>query len=265
MGSENMPKIEKTKEKKNKIKKKKKHIFLKIILWTFLIFFLLVVGLFAGVIASINSGAGALSKADFEINKFTTYIYDINGNEYTTVNSGENRTYVSISEVSPYLPKAFISIEDERFETHKGIDVKRTTAATIKFIMNKLFKVGEADFGGSTITQQVIKKVTGEDDRSALRKAREIVRAIQLEQWLSKDEIIELYMNLIYLGEGSYGVEAASYTYFDKSASDLSIAECALIGGLAQAPEGYNPFKYPEKAKQRQLLVLNKMYELRLY
>ena len=250
---------------KNRNKKKKKHsgwrIFFRIIFWLILIGILLAVGLFAGFIYSIKNGAGELSKADFEISKFTTYIYDKDGNEYTSVNSGENRTYASLSEVSPYLPKAFIAIEDERFETHHGIDVKRTTAATVKYILNKVFHIGEADFGGSTITQQVIKKVTGEEDRSSTRKAREIVRAIQLEQWLSKDQIIELYMNLIYLGEGAYGVETAAYTYFDKSASDLTIAECALIGGLAQAPEGYNPYKYPEKARARQLLVLNKMYE----
>lgn len=241
-------------------KKKKKHIVLKIILWTMLVGILVLVGLGAGFISSIMNGAGALSKADFEINKFTTYIYDKDGNEYTTINSGENRTYASLSECSPYLPKAFISIEDERFETHCGIDIKRTLGATVKYVLSKL-KIGKASYGGSTITQQVIKKVTGEEDRDAKRKIREIVRAIQLEKWLSKDQIIELYMNLIYLGEGSYGVEAASHVYFDKNASDLSIAECALIGGLAQAPEGYNPYKYPEKAKNRQLLVLKKMYE----
>lgn len=248
--------MSKDKEKK----KKKKRIVLKIILWTILIVSLILIGLFAGFVSSIVDGAGALSKADFEINKFTTYIYDKDGNEYTTVNSGENRTYASLSECSPYLSKAFIAIEDERFETHNGIDVKRTLGATVKYVLSK-FGIGKASYGGSTITQQVIKKVTGEDERDAKRKVREIVRAIQLEKWLSKDQIIELYMNLIYLGEGSYGVEAASYIYFDKSASELTIAECALIGGLAQAPEGYNPYKYPEKAKNRQLLVLSKMLE----
>lgn len=245
---------------KKKRKKKKKHVILKAILWTILIGLLLAIGLFAGFIYSIINGAGALSKADFEISKFTTYIYDKDGNEYTTVNSGENRTYASLSEVSPYLPEAFIAIEDERFESHKGIDIKRTAGATFKFILSK-FGIGKASYGGSTITQQVIKKVTEDDDREWTRKVREIVRAIQLEQWLSKEQIIELYMNLIYLGEGSYGVEMAAHTYFDKTANDLTIAECALIAGLAQAPEGFNPYKYPEKAKTKQLLVLNKMYE----
>ena len=159
-------------------KKKKKHIVLKIILWTMLVGILILVGLGAGFISSIMNGAGALSKADFEINKFTTYIYDKDGNEYTTINSGENRTYASLSECSPYLPKAFISIEDERFETHCGIDIKRTLGATVKYVLSKL-KIGKASYGGSTITQQVIKKVTGEEDRDAKRKIREIVRAFK--------------------------------------------------------------------------------------
>ena len=253
------------KNKLNRNKKKKKNGILKKIMKIFLILFLLatliIIGLGIGCVYSVINGAGELSKADFEISKFTTYIYDKNGDIYATLNSGENRTYASISEISPYLPKAFIAIEDERFKEHFGIDIKRTTGATIKWLLSKL-GIGSASYGGSTITQQVIKKVTGEEDRSWDRKAREIIRAIQLEQWLSKNQIIELYMNLIYLGEGSYGVETAAYTYFNKSADELTIAECALIAGLAQAPEGRNPYKYPEKAKSRQELVLGKMLEL---
>lgn len=259
-----MPSNEKEKKVKKTKKYKKRGFFrklLKFILIMFLLLILICAGLIIGLIFSIQNGAGALSKEDFEINNFTTYVYDKDGNIYTTLTGSENRTYASLSEVSEYLPKAFIAIEDERFESHKGVDIKRTFGATVKYILSK-FGVGSSDYGGSTITQQVIKKVTGEDDRSALRKAKEIIRAFQLETWLSKDQIIELYMNLIYLGEGSYGVESAAYTYFNKSADELSIAECALIAGLAQAPEGYNPYNYPEKAKTKQKLVLGKMYEL---
>jgi len=260
-------KIENTSNKKSTKgkKKKKRHIFRKFFKFIFILILLgllACVGLVIGLVFSIQNGAGALSKEDFEISNFTTYVYDINGNEYTTLTGSENRTYASLSEVSPYLPAAFISIEDERFEDHMGIDIKRTAGATAKYIMSKL-GIGKSSYGGSTITQQVIKKVTGEEDRSSLRKAKEIIRALQLETWLSKDQIIELYMNLIYLGDGAYGVEAAAYTYFDKSADELTIAECALIAGLAQAPEGYNPYRYPEKAKTRQELVLGKMYELK--
>ncbi len=247
-----MPK--KTKKKKSG---KKKFSFWKVFFITILVCIIIGIALAVGFIMSILNGAGALSKADFEISNFTTIIYDKYGEEYVSLYSSENRLYSSLSEMSPYLPKAFIAIEDERFESHFGIDIKRTGAAVLKWVTT-----GNSSFGGSTITQQLIKKVTEDDDRSWQRKAREIVRAIQVEQWLSKDQIIELYMNLIYLGSGAYGVEVASYTYFNKSAADLDIAEAALIGGLAQAPEGYNPYVYPEKAKKRQELVLGKMKEL---
>lgn len=240
-----------------KKRRKKKHPILKAILILFLIVMIAGIGLIIGFVQSVVNGAGALVKEDFEISQFTTTIYDKNGNVYTQLYSEENRSYVSLSEMSPYLKEAFISIEDERFETHFGIDVKRTGAAVFKWITT-----GNSNFGGSTITQQLIKKVTKDDDRSWQRKAREIVRAVQLEQWLSKDQIIELYMNIIYLGEGAYGVEKAAYTYFNKSAEDLTIAECALIAGLAQAPEGKNPYNYPDSAKARQELVLGKMLEL---
>lgn len=254
-----MPNVEKSnKDKKNTKgkKKKKSHKVLKVFLFTILIMILIGLGLIVGFVMSILNGAGALSKSDFEISNFTTVIYDKYGEEYASLYSSENRFYSSYNEMSPYLPKAFIAIEDERFETHFGIDVKRTGAAIVKFITT-----GNSDFGGSTITQQLIKRVTEDNDRSWQRKAREIVRAIQLETWLSKQQIIELYMNIIYLGEGAYGVETAAYTYFNKSASELTIAEAALIAGLAQAPEGRNPYVNPESAKARQELVLGKMKE----
>ena len=244
-------------KRKKKGKKKKKHRILKVFLLFILILFLMGIGLVVGIVSSILNGAGELPLSDFEINNFTTIIYDKNGNEYASLYSSENRLYAPLNEMSPYLPKAFIAIEDERFETHFGIDIKRTGAAAVKFLTT-----GNSDFGGSTITQQLIKKATNDDDRSWQRKVREIVRAIQLEQKMSKDQIIELYMNMIYLGEGAYGVETASYTYFNKSAKDLTIAECALIAGLTQSPEGRNPYKNPESAKARQELVLGKMLEL---
>lgn len=241
----------------NKRKRKKKHPILKAILILILVGIIAGIGIVFGFIQSVINGAGALSKSDFEISQFTTTVYDKDGDVYTQLYSEENRTYAPLNEISPYLKEAFISIEDERFETHFGIDIKRTGAAVVKWITT-----GNSDFGGSTITQQLIKKVTEDDDRSWQRKAREIVRAVQLEQWLSKDQIIELYMNIIYLGEGSYGVEQASHVYFNKSAKDLTVAECALIAALAQAPEGRNPYNNPEGAKKRQEIVLAKMLEL---
>lgn len=257
MPKDEMEKILEKSGKNKRKKKKKKNKVLKIVLLTIMFGFLILIGLGVGVIYSIFDGAGELPLEKFEINNFTTVIYDKDGNEYSRLDSTENRTYVSLSEMSPYLPKAFIAIEDERFETHFGIDIKRTAAATINWLTT-----GNSDFGGSTITQQLIKKVTNDQSRSWQRKVREIVRAIQLEQKMSKNQIIELYMNIIYLGENSYGVETAANTYFNKSAADLTIAECAMIGGLAQAPSSVNPFSNYEAAVKRQRLVLGKMHEL---
>lgn len=258
MPKDDMEKIlnKSTKSKKKKSKKGKKKIW-KIILLTIVWGIVIMIGLGVGVIYSIFNGAGELPLEKFEIHNFTTFVYDKDGNEYTTLDTKENRVYVSIDEMSPYLPKAFIAIEDERFETHFGIDIKRTGAAALKWLTT-----GNSDFGGSTITQQLIKKVTEDDDRSWQRKAREIVRAVQLEQKMSKNQIIELYMNIIFLGENSYGVETAAHTYFNKTAAELTIAECAMIGGLAQKPSSANPFSNYEAAKKRQENVLYKMFEL---
>ncbi|MBR3888233.1 MAG: penicillin-binding protein [Clostridia bacterium] len=243
--------------KKKKADKKNKKSFWKIFFRVILICIFIGIALGVGFIVSVLNGAGALSRADFEISNLSTIIYDKYGNEYVSLYSSENRLYSGLGEMSPYLPKAFIAIEDERFEKHIGIDIKRTAAAVVQFVFT-----GDSEFGGSTITQQLIKKVTEDNGRNWQRKAREIVRAIQVEQWLTKDQIIELYMNMIYLGSGAYGVETAAYTYFNKSAADLDIAEAALIAGLAQAPEGYNPYVHPDKAKARQELVLGKMKQL---
>ncbi|MBQ9314175.1 MAG: PBP1A family penicillin-binding protein [Clostridia bacterium] len=243
---------------RNRKKKKKSHkvakFFFLAIFWGILI----AVGLSVGVVYSLFKGAGDLPLEQFEIDNFTTIIYDKDGNEYARLDSKENRIYVTIDEMSEYLPKAFVAIEDERFYSHKGVDLKRTGAAIATFLTHR----GNSDFGGSTITQQLIKKVTSDDSRSWQRKVREIVRAIQVEQKMSKDQIIELYMNIIFLGENSYGVETAAHTYFNKTAKELDIAECAMIGGLAQAPSSVNPFSNYEAAKERQELVLGKMHEL---
>jgi len=258
MSYEGKERIQNNMNRNKRKKKKKSHKVAKFFFLTIFWGILIVVGLGVGVVYSLFKGAGDLPLEQFEIDNFTTIIYDKDGKEYAKLDSTENRIYVTIDEMSEYLPKAFVAIEDERFYEHKGVDIKRTGAAIATFITHK----GNSDFGGSTITQQLIKKVTSDDSRSWQRKVREMVRAIQVEQKMSKDQIIELYMNIIFLGENSYGVETASHTYFNKSAKDLTIAECAMIGGLAQAPSTVNPYSNFEAAKKRQELVLGKMKEL---
>ncbi len=176
--------------------------------------------------------------------------------EYEYISSSERRVWASLEEISPDFGNAFVAIEDERFYKHSGIDIKRTLGA----LFNEFF--GESTYGGSTITQQLVKNITGDKERSYLRKVREITRSIALETKLSKDEILEMYMNTIYLGEGCYGVETASNFYFGKSADELTLAQCACIAGITQYPSVYDPLINPDKNKEKQKLVLSKMLEL---
>ena len=168
--------------------------------------------------------------------------------------------------MSPYIPNAFVAIEDERFREHNGIDLKRTAAATAKYGLSKI-GIGSASYGGSTITQQLVKNLTKEDDRNWERKVKEMARAYYIEKELSKDQILELYLNLIFLGGNTYGVEVASNYYFSKSAQDLTLAESAFLAGINNSPNNYSPFNTENEAsvnkiKTRTKTVLSKMKEL---
>ncbi|WP_164998088.1 transglycosylase domain-containing protein [Neobittarella massiliensis] len=197
---------------------------------------------------------------------YTTIIYgqDAAGNEVelTRLESESNRIYVSIDQIPKHMQNAVIAIEDERFRSHKGVDWKRTIAATV----NEIVPIFSNRQGGSTITQQLIKNITNDRSTNALegyaRKAREIFRALNLEKTYSKDRILEAYLNTFHLGNGTDGVQAAANLYFNKDISQVSIAEAACLAGITQAPSAYDPFTNPEANKKRQLQVLAKMYEL---
>ena len=179
--------------------------------------------------------------------------------ELTKLHGVENRTLVSIDEIPQHVRDALISIEDERFESHHGVDWK----STAKAILGKL--TGSSTRGGSTISQQVIKNTTGDNEVTIKRKVREIFRALRLEKNYSKDEILETYLNLVYFGNGCNGIEAAAESYFGKTVGELSIAEAASIVGITQFPYKYDPSRgdwYREQNKERQLTVLYKMHEL---
>jgi len=193
----------------------------------------------------------------------TSFVYDIEGNEIAKLTGNENvdRIYVSISEVrNTYLEEAIISIEDERFYSHSGIDLKRIGSAVLSALANG----GTATYGGSTITQQTVKLISGNDQHSTSRKIQEWFSAMSLEQDLSKDEIMELYINLAPMGNNYVGVQAAAQNYFGKDASDLNLAECAFLAGLPKSPSYYNPLRESGRrnALRRQRIVLSKMYEL---
>lgn len=178
--------------------------------------------------------------------------------EYQRLHGTENRIWVGIDKVPQYLKDAFISIEDERFETHSGVDWKRTAAA----IGNKLLKFDSSEFGGSTITQQLIKNVTNDKGRNAMRKFREIVRALLVERQLSKTEILEAYLNTIPLGNGICGVQVASNYYFNKDVSELTLTECAALAAITKNPTEYNPVSGERANTKRRRTVLDKMLEL---
>jgi len=166
----------------------------------------------------------------------------------------ERRVVVPLSEIPAMLIEAFIASEDARFYKHQGVDFLSIVRAFIKNL-----EAGEIVQGGSTITQQVTKSFFLTPERSYNRKIKEAILAYRIDKTFSKQEILYLYLNQIYLGHAAYGVEAASENYFAKSAKELNLAECAILAGLPQAPSRYSPFRFPEKAKQRQIYVLNRM------
>ncbi|MDD4952480.1 MAG: transglycosylase domain-containing protein, partial [Desulfovibrionaceae bacterium] len=166
----------------------------------------------------------------------------------------ERRFLVRLDEMSPYLPKAFLAAEDSGFYQHEGVDL---TAIFRAALVN--LRSGSIRQGGSTITQQIIKRLLLSSEKSYQRKLKEAILAYRLENYLTKEEILTIYLNQIYLGAGAYGVEAAARSYFGKHVADLNLAECALLAGLPQAPSHYNPYQHPRAAKARQKYVLEQM------
>jgi len=166
----------------------------------------------------------------------------------------ERRIVISLDEMPPMLKQAFVAAEDSRFYKHQGIDFFSIIRAFFKNI-----EAGSIVQGGSTITQQVTKSFFLTPEKSYTRKIKEAILAYRIDRTFTKEEILFLYLNQIYLGHGAYGVQAAAENYFGKSVSELNLAECAILAGLPQAPSRYSPFRYPERAKERQIYALNRM------
>lgn len=259
----------KAKRKDTKMKFKYKHpklaLALKIILIVLVILIVVGAGIGIGLVFGLGKDDFSIDMSDL-IMKENSIIVDTDGNVLAELNGDESRKIITLEEMSPYLPKAYIAIEDERFEQHHGVDIKRTGAAIISFITHG----GKSTAGGgSTITQQVVKNVTQEKASSGaagvVRKLKEWVKAYQIEKAMSKDQIIELYLNLIYVGNGGsekHGVEIGAEYYFNKSAKDLSIAQCAFLAGINHSPNAYNPYSgndVTEKIAKRTKTVLSQM------
>lgn len=169
----------------------------------------------------------------------------------------EKRYMTPLESMSPHIAKAFLAAEDDSFYQHEGVDpIAILRAAVVNF------QRGGNVQGGSTITQQIIKQLLLTPERSYQRKIKEAILAYRLERYLSKDEILAIYLNQIFLGQHSYGVEAAARTYFGKHAADVTLAESAMLAGLPQAPSRYNPFRHPEAARGRQMYVLGRLRAL---
>ena len=184
---------------------------------------------------------------------------DYSDEEYNPVeveSSGSlKKVFYPLDEISPNLKNGIIAVEDKIFFEHHGVDIKRTVYAAINYLFGK----GKA-FGASTITQQVIKNMSGDNEPTLIRKISEIIRAANIEQSYSKEEILEVYLNIIPMSENIYGVGLASKTFFGKEPSELSAAECATLIGITNAPTAYNPYKNPEACREKRNTVLSVMY-----
>ena len=179
--------------------------------------------------------------------------YDINGNAIYTTLSEERRIPVTIDKIPKHVQRAFIAIEDNRFYEHGGIDYRGTARALLSTLS------GSEVQGGSTITQQLAKNAFLTQERSIIRKIKEAFIAKELEHKYTKDEILTMYLNQIYFGQGAYGIESASLYYFNKHVQDLDIAEAATLAAIPKSPNYFNPFENPQESKKRQELVSDQM------
>ncbi|MBU3949231.1 MAG: PBP1A family penicillin-binding protein [Proteobacteria bacterium] len=229
--------------------------FLRFALWATLIgmslIFLIILGFYLHITQEIPKIS---SLTDYNPPVVTT-VYSENNQKIAEFYK-EYRIIIPMEKIPPMLKDAFISAEDSRFYKHKGVDLQSIVRAFIKNI-----EAGSIVQGGSTITQQVTKSFLLTPEKSYKRKINEAILAYKIDKTFSKDEILYLYLNQIYFGNGAYGVEAAAEKYFGKSASELNLAECALLAGLPQAPSRYSPYRNMDKSKQRQIYVLDRMLE----
>ncbi|MBF2089166.1 MAG: penicillin-binding protein 1A [Synechococcales cyanobacterium K44_A2020_017] len=187
----------------------------------------------------------------------TTYIYDINGTLLYSLHDEANRDVVTLNDISPNLKRAVLAIEDSHFFQHHGIN---PTSVARAFLSN--LEEGRTVEGASTLTMQLVKNLFLTPERTMSRKLAEAVLAMRLEQIFEKDQVFEMYLNQVYWGHNSYGAETAARSYFNKSASELTLAEAAMMAGLIQAPEDYSPFVDYQLAKERQSVVLMRMRQL---
>ena len=255
--------IEKIKEKRKRKNKKfltDKQIFKRIIIKRVILVLLTILILVLGIVFGYSSYKWKQLVTDMFVNE-SSEVKDTDGNTIARLGSERKKEKIAFEDIPTNLKNAYVSIEDERFYSHHGVDIKRTGSAILSYI----FHFGSSSYGGSTITQQLVKNLTDDNTDSVFRKVKEWVKAYELEWYFSKDEILELYLNIIYVGPNIYGVQSGAHYYFNKDVQNLSLAECAFLAGINNSPNSYNPFgdaDNSEKIKNRTKTVLAKMLEL---
>src|SRR5699024_10189064 len=253
MANKSTSRKERKQQEQQAQKNRPKRKWWKKIVLILLLCFLAVGIVFLAIIGKMIYSAPELKASDLET-PTSTQLYDEDGELIGNVFEEENRVHVDIDDVPDDVKNAIVSIEDKRFYKHKGIDYRRISKAAIAN-----FRQGWGAEGGSTITQQVIKGSVLSSEKTLTRKVQEAWLALKLERQYSKDEILEMYLNNVYLGNGAYGVKTASKTYFNKDLDDLNISQIALLAGLPNAPSADEPFNEPERAEKRRNKVLNAM------
>lgn len=243
---------ERRNEKRNERKKQQKNVFRQKIKWLGIAVAAVFLLLLSGYGLLILGGKMIANEEDLQLD-LTTTIRTENGEVIRTLYN-ENREYVSTDHIPDHVLEAFVAVEDRRFYEHQGIDLQSISRAVYRDILARS-KVE----GGSTITQQLSKNLFLSNDKSWTRKIKEMMASLYLERRLSKDEILELYVNQVYFGEGVYGLQKASEYFFSKDVDELTISEGALLAGLMKAPNGYSPLNHPDKAAERRNVVLMTM------
>ena len=209
-------------------------------------------------IVQVTADDGETLDLDNQKNRQTSIIYDINGNEYASLSRNENRIWRELSAMPENLQNAVIAIEDKNFRTEPGINLKGTIGAALNaFTGNRIWGTNR---GASTLEQQLIKNLTGDNEQDNMRKVREIFRALGLDNKYSKETILEAYLNTIPLTGIIHGMEAGSIEYFGKHVEDLTLAECATLASITKNPTKYNPATNPEELMKRRNHVLYEMY-----
>ena len=247
-----MDKSSNTKQQKRRPAKKKGSSAGRIFLGFIVVVLVMLTGIGCGFLtASMNTKPDLASDIQPPA---SSQIYDINGNEIANVHAAENRRPVKLSQVPKNLQNAFVAVEDNRFYEHMGVDPRGIMRALWSNLQGQAISEG-----GSTITQQLAKNAYLTQDRTLKRKVQEVFLALQLERQYTKQEILELYLNQIYFGQGAYGVQAAAKTYFGKNVEDLDLNECAMLAGIPKSPNYYSPLNNLQAAEERKEVVLDQM------